>query len=234
MHFRTWLGNKPQRNTTPASISSPYNSWNWTRERSRPLTQRDVVSQLSITRRIDRSDKSEQLAMLKKTRLSNETFSTPRSVIRQPETLSIRRVLHILDTSRRWLSLNSDLQTLSSRRFAKVVETWNSEVTSLAMFRTRNFLQWLLLDASSTYSHDMDVFAKSNTIISSVRAQTILLTRFLSWRSFIVSHKRMDSNSWLEAFLTYNRWIRSNSVPHFADSANGSSQKPKRYEAKNV
>lgn len=68
--------------------------------------------------------------------------------------------------------------------------------------RKRNFLQWLLLDTSSTYSHDMEIFAKSSTVTSSVRAQIILLTRFLSWQSFIVSHKRMNSNSWLEAFLT--------------------------------
>ena len=45
-------------------------------------------------------------------------------------------------------------------------------------------------------------FAKSSTILSSVPAQIILLTRFLSWQSFIVSHKRMDSNSSLEVFLT--------------------------------
>ena len=73
---------------------------------------------------------------------------------------------------------------------------------TLTKNRTRKFLQWLLLDTSSTYSHDMEIFAKSSTILSSVRAQIILLTRFLSWQSFIVSHKRMDSNSSLEAFLT--------------------------------
>ena len=34
--------------------------------------------------------------------------------------------------------------------------------------------------------------------------------------------------------LSHYCWIRSNSVLHFADSTNGSSQKPERYEAKNV
>ena len=45
-------------------------------------------------------------------------------------------------------------------------------------------------------------FCQIKHILSSVPAQIILLTRFLSWQSFIVSHKRMDSNSSLEAFLT--------------------------------
>ena len=34
--------------------------------------------------------------------------------------------------------------------------------------------------------------------------------------------------------LSHYCWIRSHSVPHFEDSTNGSSRKPKRYEAKNV
>ena len=56
---------------------------------------------------------------------------TPKSVIPvQPETFNMGSVLQILEKSTRWLSLNLDSQTLSSRRFANVVVTLNSAVSS--------------------------------------------------------------------------------------------------------
>lgn len=115
----------------------------------------------------------------RKTRLSNETFYTPRSVIRQPETLSILGVLHILDTSKRWLSLNSDLRILNSRRFAKVVETKNSKVTSLAMFTEH-----------ATFSSEFSCTRRRH-----IPKIWKLLLFFLRRRSFKVSNERIDSNS---------------------------------------
>lgn len=80
---------------------------------------------------IDCSVKSVQLEMLMKVTLFRKAFFKPKSVIPvQPETFNMESVLQILEKSTRWLSLNLDSQSLSSRRFANVVVTLNLAVSS--------------------------------------------------------------------------------------------------------
>ena len=55
-------------------------------------------------------------------------------------------------------------------------EFWSDKFGNV--HRTRNFFQWILLHTSSTCSQDMETFVF-----------------FLSWQSFKVSNKRIDSNS---------------------------------------
>ena len=50
--------------------------------------------------------------------------SSGNSVILQPETLSILSVLHILEMSKRCMSINLNSQTFSSTRFAKAIVTF--------------------------------------------------------------------------------------------------------------
>ena len=153
----------------------------------------------------------------RKTRLSNETFYTLRSVIRQPETLSILTVLHILDTSKRWLSLNSELRTLYSRRFAKVVETKNSEVNKQCSQKTQ-------LSPVNSPAHVVDIFPTYGNFCCCFFKLTVIR----SFRTSELIQIRVIQD------LSHNCWIRRNWVTYFADTTNGSSQKIKRYEAKNV
>ena len=169
-------------------------------------------------RLIDRSVNILQLEILMKIRLCNEVFSIPKSVISHPETFSILSLLHIFETSTRWLSLNLDSQTLSSR-FAKAFVTWNSALTSLAMFRIRIFFQSLFVFLLSTYSQDMAVFTKSNNLTSAERTQITLEDnlQLLVGEIFAQTHRvKLFGRS-----LSHNNcWIVTNLMPQFANMRN--------------
>lgn len=141
----------------------------------------------------------------RKTRLSNETFYTPRSVIRQPETLSILRVLHILDTSKRWLSLNSELRTLYSRRFTKVVETKNSEVNKQCSQNTQ-------LSPVNSPAHVVDIFPTYGnfcccffklTVIRSFRTTELIQIRVIQ----DLSHNCWIRRIWVTFFCRHDKWF---------------------------
>ena len=136
-----------------------------------------------------------------------KAFLKPKSVIPvQPETFNMGSVLQILKTPTRWLSLILDSQTLSSRRFTKLMLPWHLVLVFTEFCNVQNLQTSpvvspvMVIDIFPRYT--VTVFTKSSNLMSAVWTQVTLLTTFFSCVKVRHSGNRIDSKFSLGAFVT--------------------------------